>query len=280
MIAFLNGRLLPEEQAVVSVLDRSFLYGDGLFETLLIHRGVPFRWSAHFERLEQGAELLNISLPFTAAQLRDFMDQLVRANEMPEALLRMTLSRGIGPRGYSPRGANQPVLAMTLHPAPPQTASPPLWRVITSSVRLPAGETLALFKTCNKLPQVLARAEAEAAGADEALLLNTRGEVVEASAANLFWITDTAICTSPPAAGILPGVTRNVVLELCRPMGLATQEVTATPADLRHAQGMFLSLSSFGVVEVVTLDQQPVRSSPLTQSLQRAYSDLLKSECG
>jgi branched-chain amino acid aminotransferase len=278
MIAFLNGRFLPEEQAVVSILDRGFLYGDGLFETIRVCRGVPFRWLDHQVRLEQGARLLRLTIPCPADELRAHADQLIRANQMPEALLRLTISRGVGPRGYSPKGANQPTLAMTLHPAPELNARPnPQWRVVTSSIRLPADEPLARFKTCNKLPQIMARAEAESTGADEALLLNTNGHVVEASTSNLFWIADNTFCTPPLASGILAGVTRTVVLELCRHLGWPTRESGITPSGLLDAQAIFLSLSSWGVVEVTTLDGQPVARSPLIPRLQAAYAEALLS---
>src|ERR1700674_2107993 len=108
MIVFLNGQFVPEEQAVVSVFDRSFLYGDGLFETMRIFRGKPFRWQQHLERLQGGAEFLNVVLPFPADALRAFAEQLISANQMPDSLLRLTLSRGIGQRGYSPKGAERP----------------------------------------------------------------------------------------------------------------------------------------------------------------------------
>src|SRR2546421_6588682 len=118
MIVFLNGQFVPESQAVVSVFDRSFLYGDGLFETMRIRNGKPFRWAQHLDRLGQGAEFLKIKLPFAGAELQEFVAGLVRRNEMPEALLRLTLSRGVGVRGYSPKGAEQPLIAMSLHPIP------------------------------------------------------------------------------------------------------------------------------------------------------------------
>ncbi|HEX4644553.1 MAG TPA: aminotransferase class IV, partial [Verrucomicrobiae bacterium] len=107
---FLNGQFVPEEQAVVSVFDRGFLYGDGLFEALRVYNGQPFRWTQHLERLQRGADFLKIRLPFTAAELRNHAAELIRRNQMPECLLRLVLSRGVGPRGYSPRGADLPVL--------------------------------------------------------------------------------------------------------------------------------------------------------------------------
>jgi len=139
MRVFLNGNFVPEAQAVVSVFDRSFLYGDGLFETMLIANSVPFRWTQHFARLERGAEFLKIVLPFSGPQLREFALQLIGENKMSRALLRLSLSRGVGIRGYSPRGADTPTVVMSLHAAPDldpkQLAG---WKLATSTFRLPA----------------------------------------------------------------------------------------------------------------------------------------------
>jgi len=279
MIVLLDGQFIPEEQAVVSVFDRSFLYGDGLFETLRVFNGKPFRWGQHMARLQQGAEFLKIPLPFTQERLRDFASSLVARNRMPDSLLRLTLSRGVGVRGYSPKGAQSPVLVMSLHPAPALEAGNSLrWRLITSSSRLPANEPLARFKTCNKLPQILARSEADSLNADEALLLNTNGHVVEASSSNLFWIQNGTIRTPPLPSGILPGVTRAVVLELCSRIGLEAREASVRLKQLRHAEGVFLSLSTVGIAESISLDGQALAHSPLVDKLHRAYWKLLHSE--
>jgi aminodeoxychorismate lyase len=275
MIIFLNGQFVPEEQALVSVFDRGFLYGDGLFETVRVFAGRPFRWAQHFERLEQGAAFLKIGLPISAVGLRAAVDELLARNRMPECLLRVTLTRGVGVRGYSAKGADRPSLVMTLHPAPTGEKTP-RWRLMTSAVRLPANEPLAQFKTCNKLPQILARSQADNAGADEALLLNSDGWVVEASSSNLFWIEGGAICTPPLASGILPGVTRAVVREICQSLGLNWRESQTTPQGLHEAEGVFLALSSYGIVEAISLDSKPLRCSELTERLQGAYEGLIR----
>src|SRR5262249_6212778 len=143
MIVFLNGKFVPEEQALVSVFDRSFLYGDGLFETCLVCNGKPFRWNQHLERLQRGADFLRIRVPFTAAELGTFAEQLLQENRTKDALLRLTLSRGVGVRGYSPRGADSPFLVVSLHPfAGLCSVQMPAWRLGTSSFRLPAQEIL------------------------------------------------------------------------------------------------------------------------------------------
>ncbi len=282
MFVFLNGRIVPEEQAVVSVFDRSFLYGDGLFETMLVRNGKPFRWEQHLERLSAGAAFLGIRLPFSSDDLRAAAAKLIEQNQQLNALLRLTLSRGVGPRGYSPKGADQPCLVMSVHPfvVPETEKDAPRWKLIVASPRLPANEPLAHFKTCNKLTQILARAEADRAGADEALLLNTDGFVVEGSSSNFFWIEGDTLCTPPLASGILAGVTRAAILDICESLRISVEEKNILPAQLKNASGMFLSLSSWGVVEAASLDGLDCCTSPLIPRLQKAYRELVDSECG
>ncbi len=280
MMVFLNGRLVPQAQATVSIFDRSFLYGDGLFETLRVVRGRPFRGGEHWERLQRGCRFLKIRLPVSHTELAEGIDDLVQLNQMSEAILRVTVSRGVGVRGYSPEAAVSPTLVMTLHPLPEawtsaRTGQPVQWKLQTSSQVLPSGAPLAHFKTANKLPQILARAEAAAAGADEALMRNSEGFVIEGSAANLFWIGRDTVYTAPTDSGILPGITRAVILALCRELGLTIREQLIPPAALTGAQGVFLTLSSLGVVEAVALDGRGLARSPLTQRLAQAYEELL-----
>ena len=279
MIVFLNGQFVPEEQAVVSVFDRGFQYGDGLFETMRVLNGSPFRWEQHWERLARGAAFLNIPLPFESRELRAMGERLITTNRMPDSLLRLAVSRGVGRQGYSPKGAARTTMVMSSHPAPAiDLQRPPRWRVVISAFRLPANEALAQFKTANKLPQVLARAEADAGHADEALLQNTDGYVVEGASSNFFWVEPDAVCTPPLASGILAGVTRAVVLEICRDLGLAIREATVVPDQLRQAQGVFLSLSSFGIVEVISLDGHPLGQSPWVERIRESYAGLLQRE--
>lgn len=276
MFVLLNGQFVPETQAVVPVNDRGFMYGDGLFETLRVCRGRPFRLAQHLERLRHGAEFLKIKCPFTPAELQNFAGQLIEKNRMPDAVLRVVLTRGPGERGYAPGAGGEPTLVMSLHPAPPlDPESPAGCRLITSSWRIPAGDPLARLKTINKLVQVMARMEALERGADEALLLNTDGAVVEAAGANLFWVTRNRVCTVPVSEGALPGITRVVVLELCTTFGFPTDERVVAPDALHNAEGIFLTHSVSGIVPVSALDGKPVAPSPLVGRLRLAYGELL-----
>lgn len=274
VLVFLNGQFVPEEQALISVNDRGFLLGDGLFETMRVARGIPFRFSQHLERLARGADYLKIKLPFTPRALEQFTAQLIERNRTPEAVLRLTLTRGPGGRGYAPNAESRPTIVMALHPLPPP-ANPADWSLVTSPFRIPAGDPLAAFKSTSKILHVMARVEAVERGADEALLLNTSGEVAETAGGNLFWVQAGAICTVPVERGVLPGVTRAVVLEICRVLGLETGERVIQPAGLKNCEGIFVTQSVFGVVPVAKFDGQAVAASPLVKSIAHAYGEAL-----
>jgi aminodeoxychorismate lyase len=276
MIVFLNGQFLPEAQAVVPVNDRGFMYGDGLFETLRVCGGRPFRMAQHLERMTRGADFLKIKCPFTPKELQDFAGQLIGQNQMPEAVLRVTLTRGPGERGYTPQIDSQPTVVMTLHTAPPMDVENPVqWRLITSSYRIPAGDPLSSFKTANKLVHIMARMEAVEKDADEALLVNTNGEVAETASGNLFWVYQDNICTVPTGCGVLPGITRSVVLEICQTLGLPVNKRVIKPGALRNSEGIFITQSVLGIVPVATLDGEPVAPSPLVVQISRAYCEML-----
>jgi len=161
---------------------------------------------------------------------------------------------------------------MTLHPAPPVAPrTPRQWRLVTSRIRISPDDPLTRLKTGNRLPYVLARQDAEDAQVDDALILNTRNEVVETAAANVFWLRHGCLGTTPIESGALPGITRASVLRLAPELGLATQEIAAVPADLFSADAVFLTVTSLGVIEVVELDRRPLARSPMVPQLHAAY---------
>ncbi len=280
MVVFLNGKFLAEAEAVVPLSDRGILLGDGLFETVRVANRRPFRLAQHLERLVRGADFLKIPLPCLPREIQQFTLQLIAENDLPEAILRVTLTRGSGARGYSIKNAGPPTLAMVLHPLPPQAAAeePLQWSLVTSSFRIPSADALSSFKTTSKISHIMARAEAEEKGADEALLLNTNGEVAETAGGNIFWVFHDKICTVPTGRGVLPGITRAVVLELCQSLGLPTNKCVVKPEQLRRAEGIFVSQSTLGIVPVAAFDGHPVAPSPLVDQLASAYHTALLHE--
>ncbi len=279
MQVFLNGSFMPESQAMIPVNDRGLLLGDGLFETVRVALGRSFRLAQHLERMTRGAEFLRIKLPYTAREMQRYAEELIELNGAVHAILRITLTRGSGMRGYSLKTADQPTLIMTLHELPPMDPAEPLqWSLITSSVRIPASDNLSSFKTTSKIWNIMARAEAENRGADEALLINTNGEVAEAAGGNIFWVYHDKICTVPTGRGVLPGITRAVVLEICQNLGLETNKRVIKPEHLRHGEGIFITQSALGIIPVVAFDGEPVAPSPLVDQICNAYEDMLVRE--
>lgn len=256
---------------MISIFDRGFLYGDGLFETTRVHLGQPHFWDRHLERLERGATRLQIPLPHTRSEITRFTAELITKNNLPESVLRLNLSRGSGPRGYSINGCDKPTLVMSLHPEPAEGTLINGLRLITSTHRLWAEDPLASFKTTNKLLHILARTEAQQSHADDALLLNTRGEPTEATSSNLFWIDEETICTPPLNSGALDGITRRVVIELCSQLGFAVHEFTTL---IPLASAIFLTNSVHGIVEVASLDNRSLPPSPLVNRIRQAYQSL------
>ena len=276
MIVFLNGQFVSESGAVVSINDRGFTYGDGLFETMRVVGGKPFRFAQHLERMARGAEFLKIPLPHTTKELHKFTEQLIEQNQMPDAILRVILTRGTGPRGYGIVEAGTPTLAMTLHPTPAAATDTTInWSLVTSPFRIPASDILSSFKTTSKILYVMARADAAERGADEALLVNTNGEAAETATGNLFWVYQDKICTVPTGRGVLPGITRAVVLEICQTLGLQTNKRVIKPEALRNSQGIFVTQSALGIVPVSSFDGEPVTPSPLVDQIACAYDELL-----
>ena len=260
----INGELAPSETASVPVSDRAFMYGDGLFDTLRVVGGQPRLWDAHWDRFRMGAELLRINLPADSKATRSHVEKLLDANEAKDAVLRIQLSRGVGPRGYSPRQAKAPMVVIATHPVP---ATPNTWKLALTTWRLPVRNTLSGVKTTSKVLHVLARAEAEERGADEGLLLTDSGAVAQGTSSNLFWIESKFVCTAPEQSGILPGVTRGAVLRACARLGIPVRQTSAQTERLKGCDGIFLTLSTFGMVEAASLDGREVSRSPLTAQI-------------
>jgi branched-chain amino acid aminotransferase len=253
---------------MVSVFDRSFTLGDGLYETLRILESHPVLWREHWRRFHRSAKELEIPLPLNSVETREAIRRLVERNQACDAVLRLHLSRGVGPRGFSPTAARNPTFVMSLHPFQrPTPGRPPRVRLAASSFRVALPDPSHRIKTASRMLHVLAKAAAEKAGFDDALLLNVRGRVLEATSSNFFWIEDSRLITPPLDGCLLPGTTRAVVIALAPGMGLTVQEVPASLARIRRCDGAFLTVSTSGIVEVISIDGHALHLHPLTRAL-------------
>lgn len=247
MIVWLNGTLRDEANAVIAPGDRGFTLGDGLFETMVVRGGGILRLESHRARLAVGVGVLDLPLP--PLDVAALAADLLRANGLTDATLRLTITRGCGPRGVLPPAVPVPTVLLTAAPLPPPLPSA---ACITATVtRRNEHSPLARIKCLNYLDNILARQEAQRRGADDAILLNTAGRVAEATAATLFVVRDGRLLTPPVADGALPGVLRAAILER------EGQEAPLTPADLAVCEEAFLT-SSLGLRPITLLDGRPL----------------------
>ena len=268
-VAFLNGDFFSASMARISAGDRGFLYGDGLFETIRIHDARPFLWEWHMMRLTDGAVSLGIALPQTTESLLSNVHELIRRNSMSQSVMRIALSRGVGERGYGVTGEEQPTLLVTQH-SPPTTPAKPL-SLVSTSARVAIGDPLAKVKSTNKLGSILAKRDAAAQGADDGLILNSDGNVTETSSANLFWVEGGTLHTPPVSDGVLPGVTRRLVVALASTLGQAVREESVTSDRLQQADAVFVTSAATGVIAVDQVNGGALGTHSLTCQLQDAY---------
>jgi branched-chain amino acid aminotransferase len=281
---FLNGELLPLSRAHISPLDRGFLYGDGIFETLRAYQKRAFRLDDHLERFSRSAAALKLPMPYSAAAIKEAIRSLLEANKFSDASIRIALSRGVGPRGPSIRGPFQPTLAIVVSPFHGYPAD---WlekgiRVAISSVRLDAASPLPRHKTANYLPYILAREEADEAGAAEGILLNSREEVAEAAAANVFIVSGGKALTPSLEANILPGSTRGMVREICGERRIPAEERLFGAEQLLRADEVFLTNSLMEIMPVAVVADRVIgrgAPGPVTRLLTSAYREKVRCEC-
>ena len=271
MEIFLNGQFMPEEDAKVSVFDRSFLYGDGVFETLRLYNGKPFLLDRHLGRLAHSLGSLYIGDPYNFDQWNEHVRELIIRNSAKESILRIQVSRGVGKRGYTSSGNYSPTTVISLHDAPPPSDNNTQLDLVTATGILTDHDPLSTLKTSNKLVNIIAMREAERAGAHDALLLNGKGFATETSSSNIFAILGTKLYTPPLNSGCLSGITRGYILELAIELGIGTTQEDLEYDQLKSCEGLFLTNSVREIQAVKSLDGEPIRQSSLTVQLQQAY---------
>lgn len=269
----LDGQIVREDEARVSPFDRGLLLGDGVFETLRAYDGRPHALGAHLDRLRRSCALTRLPMP---EDLPRRVQETLAANGLADASVRITITRGPGGRGASPRGAGPATVLVTASPIAPQPETYERGlRLVTATRRRVGRDALdPSIKSIGYLVHVLARAEAEEAGADDALFVDDQDRVVEATQANVFAVRGDDLLTPPLASGCLPGVTRAEVLALAPGVGLRPQEQALTLRDLADADEVLLTASLLEVAPVVSLDGARIgdgRPGPRARELHASY---------
>jgi branched-chain amino acid aminotransferase len=286
VFASVNGNVVPAEQARVSVMDNGFTFGDAVYETLRTYGGRPFHLDRHLERLRASAGRLGIEAPAGDGLFARRLDELLARAGNDESYIRIILTRGEGDISYRFDRVKGPTLVMVVKPfePPPARDYAEGIPIVIASVRRNHPRALdPAIKSNNLLNNILAVRDGQARGAAEAILLNDMGEVAEGASSNIFVVKDGAVSTPPLGAGILPGITRRLVLDLCRELGISASEQTLIAADLFAADEVFITSTTKEAAPVRTIDGKPVgdgRPGPVHARILQAYREYARRHGG
>ena len=281
---YLNGEYVPREEAKISIFDHGFLYGDGVFEGIRAYNGRVFRLDEHIQRLFQSARAISLTIPISPHELREKIKEALRKNELQDAYIRVVVSRGEGDLGLDPEKCPHSQLIVI-------TGKISIYQkklyeegleIITSSVRRNNPSALdPSIKSLNYLNNILAKLEATAKGVSEAIMLNSDGNVAECTGDNLFIVERGVLVTPPVWAGILKGITRDVVIELAREANVRFEEKVFTLFSVYTSDECFLSGTAAEIIPVTRVDGRVIgvgRAGCVTKMLMKKFSELTEKE--
>jgi len=283
MKVWVNGELVDKQQAALSVYDHGTLYGDGVFEGIRSYGGNVFQFPAHLDRLFCSAEQIRLTMPYSRQELTDATYEALRANDITDGYVRMVVTRGPGTLGLDPNKCPRPsafVIADQIALYPEEMYENGMPVIIAKTVRMSANMINPRVKSLNYLNNILAKTECIDAGVPEALMLNARGNLAEATGDNVFIVKDGQVVTPPAEAGILLGVTRAVVLHLCGKLGVDAAERDVTPGELYQADECFLTGTAAEVIAVTRIDGATLgdgKAGPVTRKLLAAFREFIRS---
>jgi branched-chain amino acid aminotransferase len=283
-VVYVNGRFTAKEDATVSVYDHGFLYGDGVFEGIRVYNGRIFKLDAHVDRLFESAHTLGLGIPLSRQEMIQAILETVRRSELRDAYIRPVVSRGAGDLGIDPRKcprATVIIIVDTIQLYPEDAYRKGLRMITTSTRQRPVDVLNPRIKTCNYMNNILARIEVNLAGVDEGLMLTTQGYVAECTADNVFTVKGGRLLTPPAHLGILQGITRQTVLDLCGGLGIPAAEQILTLHDMYTAEECFLTGTGAELGPVVELDGRKIgtgRPGPITLRILTAFRELAGRE--
>jgi branched-chain amino acid aminotransferase len=280
---WLDGQWCDRASAMISVYDHGLLYGDGVFEGIRVYGGKIFRLNEHLERLYDSAQAIWLTIPMPREDMAEVTEEAVRRSGIAEGYIRHIVSRGVGDLGLDPRKCPRPsviIIVDTIKLWPEEVYETGL-KVITAGTPIPQRESLSpRVKSLNYLPHILAKIEGVQAGADEVLMLDSQGHVAEGSGQNIFIVKHGRLSTPPPFAGILKGVTRDVVIELAQKAGYDVQETMLNRYDVYTADEAFFTGTAAEVVAIRQVDGRLIgagKSGPVTRDLRARFQALVRS---
>jgi len=284
MQVYLNGALVPKEQAVVSVFDHGLLYGDGVFEGIRVYGGKVFLLDEHVERLYESALAIRLVIPVPPAEMAAAVEKTVAANKIGDGYVRLVITRGSGSLGLDIRKTSHPqviVIADTISLYPAELYEKGMEIITASTIRNHPAALSPRIKSLNYLNNIMAKIEATDAGAPEAIMLNHKGDVAECTGDNLFLVKRGELLTPPLDSGVLDGITRRAVMRLAVQAGVTVREITLQRHDVYVAEECFLTGTAAEVIPVVGVDGRKIgdgKPGPVTQNLLKLFKQLTRGE--
>ena len=282
-----DGELVPASAATVSVRDRGFMYGDAAFETLRVYGGTPFEWDAHIDRLQATCETLGFADAVPAdTVLCERVDETLTANDLTDAYVRLSITRGVQPGKLTPSESVDPTVIVVVSDLPragvegSRVYDGPATVETVETRRIPDDALPAAAKTHNYLNGILARLELRDSGADEALVRSLDGHVTEGATSNVFFVRDGHLHTPTADLPLLPGVTRDVVLSLAAEADVSVETGRYDPATVRAAEEVFLTNSTWEIRPVETVDGTAVGGGPVTDRLRGLFDERVEELYG
>lgn len=282
-IIFMNGKLVPEQEAVISVFDHGYLYGDGVFEGIRAYNGRVFKLEEHVRRLYESAHSIMLKIPYSQEEMIKAVVDTVNANKLTDAYIRLVVSRGVGDLGLDPRKCKEAqvvIIADKIVLYPEELYDEGL-TVITVATRRNIADALdPKLKSLNYLNNIHAKIEANRAGVLEALMTNSQGYISEGTGDNIFIYRKGKLITPPPYLGILEGITREAVIELAQEEGIPLQEAPFTRHDVYVADECFLTGTAAEVIPVIEADMRTIgtgKPGPVTRTLMEKFRELTQT---
>ena len=284
LLIYIDGKYYPESEAKVSVFDHGFLYGDGVFEGIRSYNGLVFKLKEHIDRLYYSARAIMLEIPMTKEEMIEAVLETLRRNNLKDAYIRLVVTRGKGDLGLDPRKCPKPsviIIAVPLLQLYDEEKRARGMSMIVSWVRRdPVDATTHEIKSLNYLNSILAKIEANNAGVDEAIILDSNGFICEATAENIFIVKGDMIITPPPTSGSLRGITAGVVEEIARELGYQVVERGITVAELYGADEAFVTGTAAEVMPIREVNKRQIgegKMGPVTRKILEKFVEVIKN---
>jgi len=283
-IIYVNGKFVGKGQAVISVYDHGLLYGDGCFEGIRVYKGKIFKCGQHMDRLWRSAEALRLRIPVSRDEMVRIMRECIDANNIVNGYIRLVITRGYGSLGLNPfkcPEAGVICICDQISLYPPEVYSSGMKVIVAKRLRTPVACLDPRVKSLNYLNNILAKVEAIDAGCLEAVMLNLDGNVCECTGDNIFMINEGKLYTPPTEAGILEGITRRFVMDLCADLGISCTVRNIRPEELKGADEVFLTGSAAEIIAVSQIDESRIgggAEGPVTRRLREAFRKVVTSD--